>query len=87
MPPLDPLPHAIALPNLLEVSTVAHRLKTSPEFVRRLIREHRLPALRLGPRWRVDDRDLLAYIDACRAAHKRPDEDRARPRDLRSAAS
>jgi excisionase family DNA binding protein len=80
MPP-EVLPHAIALPNLLEVSAVAHKLKASPEFVRRLLREHRLPALRLGSRWRVDERDLLAYIEACRVAQKRPGEDRAQARD------
>lgn len=70
------LPLLIALPRLLEVSHVAHRLSASPEFVRRLIREGRLPAIRLGIRWRVDPRDLEAYIDACRTAHVRANDDR-----------
>jgi len=80
--PLDPLlvPVPFPMPHLLEVSHVAHRLSAGQEFVRRLIREHRLPAIRLGTRWRVDPRDLEAYIDACRTAHKRPDDDRQHPR-------
>jgi excisionase family DNA binding protein len=77
-------PHALPLPlallRLLEVSHVAHRLSASPEFVRRLIREGRLPAIRLGIRWRVDPRDLEAYIDACRTAHVRANDDRGRDR-------
>ena len=80
--PIEPhVQPATALPNLLEVSTVAHRLKSSPEFVRRKIRDGSLPAFRLGIRWRVDERDLLTYIEACRAAHKQPGEDRAQVRD------
>jgi excisionase family DNA binding protein len=71
------LPLPLALPRLLEVSHVAHRLSASQEFVRRLIREHRLPAIRLGTRWRVDPRELESYIDACRTAHERATEDRA----------
>jgi excisionase family DNA binding protein len=79
-----PLPHA--LPRLLEVSHVAHRLSASQEFVRRLIRESRLPAIRLGTRWRVDPRDLESYIDACRTAHVRANDDRGRShREDRSA--
>jgi excisionase family DNA binding protein len=64
--PLDPvLAHAPAhvLPRLLEVSAVAHRLSVSPEYVRDLIRDKKLPAIRLGRYWRVDPRDLEAFID------------------------
>ena len=65
--PVDPvLPHV--LPRLLEVSHVAHRLSASQEFVRRLIREKKLPAIRLGTRWRVDPSDLQRFIDAQRVA-------------------
>jgi excisionase family DNA binding protein len=75
-----------ALPHLLEVHEVAYQLKCSQEFVRRLIREGRLVAVPLlagqvkCPRYRVDTRDLAAYLDACRAAARRPDDDRATPR-------
>lgn len=62
MMPLDPRP----LP-LLEVHQVAHRLGFSPEYVRQLLRDHALPAIRLGTRWRVDPLDLQAYIDKHRA--------------------
>lgn len=77
--PSDPL---APLPRLLEVHEVAYQLKSSQEFVRRLIRQGRLPAIRLSSHWRVDARDLEAYIDACRTAHKRPDDDRATPRSV-----
>jgi len=67
---MDPLvaPVPLAIPRLLEVSHVAHRLSASQEFVRRLIREKRLAAIRLGTRYRVDPHDLEAYIDGCRTA-------------------
>ena len=63
-----PLP-LVAIPRLLEVSHVAHRLSASQEFVRRLIRERKLSAIRLGTRWRVDPIDLQAFIDAQRVAN------------------
>lgn len=62
-PLFPPLPH---VSHLLEVSHVAHRLSASQEFVRRLIRERKLAAIRLGTRWRVDPIDLQAFIDAQR---------------------
>ena len=67
--PLDPLPApAPAIPHLLEVAHVAHRLSASQEFVRRLIREKKLAAIRLGARWRVDPQDLQAFLDKQRQA-------------------
>lgn len=60
---VDPL---LSPPRLLEVQHVAHRLSASQEFVRRLIREKKLAAIRLGTRWRVDPNDLQAFIDAQR---------------------
>jgi len=57
-----------AIQRLLEVSHVAHRLSASQEFVRRLIRLKKLPAIRLETRWRVDPVDLEAYIEACKRA-------------------
>jgi excisionase family DNA binding protein len=69
--PLDPLfsPMAQPSPTLLEVAHVAHRLSASQEFVRRLIRDRKLAAIRLGTRWRVDPVDLQAFIDAQRQAN------------------
>jgi excisionase family DNA binding protein len=61
--PIDPL---LAPPRLLEVGHVAHRLSVSPGFVRRLIREKELPAIRLGGRFRVDPHDLQTFIEAQR---------------------
>lgn len=63
-----PDPLLSSLPRLLEVAHVAHRLSASQEFVRRLIREKKLAAIRLGTRYRVDPGDLQAFIDAQRVA-------------------
>jgi len=80
--PLDPfvMPVAVPVPHLLEVMHVAHRLSASQGFVRRLIREGKLAAIRMEQRWRIDPRDLEAYIESCRTAHRRPDDDRKSPR-------
>lgn len=53
---------------LLEVAHVAHRLSASQDFIRRLIRDDKLPAIRLGTRWRIDPRELEAYIERCKKA-------------------
>lgn len=50
----------------MEVAHVAHRLGTSQEHVRRLLRQKKLPSIRLDTRWRVDPVDLEAFIDARR---------------------
>ena len=55
----DPAPD---YPALREVAQVAHRLNMSQEHVRRLLRAGTLPAIRLGGRWRVELRDVEAYI-------------------------
>ncbi len=55
----DPHPH------WLEVAHVAHRLSFSQGFVRKLIRAGKLKATRFESRWRVDTRDLDAYIERC----------------------
>ena len=71
--PTEPLhPH----PRLLEVHEVAYRLTSSQETVRRLIRERKLAAIRLGAQWRIDPVDLQAFIDAQRVSNAR-DGDRA----------
>jgi len=63
--PIDPL---VSPPRLLEVAHVAHRLSVSQRFVWQLIRDKKLAAIRLGPRWRVDPADLQAFIDAQRVS-------------------
>jgi len=47
---------------LLEVSHVAHRLSVSDGYVRKLIREKKLKAIRLGSIFRIDPDDLQAFI-------------------------
>lgn len=55
-------------PRLLEVAHVAHRLSVSDDFVRRLIRDGKLQAIRMGRRWRIDPVALEAFIDRQRTA-------------------
>ena len=62
--------HAAIGPPLLEVAHVAHRLGVCQEWVRRLIRERKLPAIQLGTRWRVDPGDLQAFTDALMSTDK-----------------
>lgn len=55
----------------LETAHVAHKLSTSTEFVRRLIRSRQLPAMRVGgiagggrqTHYRIDPVDLDAFIE------------------------
>jgi excisionase family DNA binding protein len=51
---------------LLEVSHVAHRLSVSDGYVRKLIREKKLKAIRLGSIFRIDPDDLQAFINQLR---------------------
>jgi excisionase family DNA binding protein len=53
-------------PHLLDVEHVAHRLSMGEEYVRQLLRNRRMVAVRVGRRWRVDPADLEAFIDAHR---------------------
>lgn len=64
--PFPAAPGSPATPRLLEVAHVAHRLSSSHEYVRELIRNHKLAAIRLGRRYRIDPIDLQAFIDAQR---------------------
>ncbi len=69
--PIEPtaLPLTTTIPHLVEVNVVAHRLSVSPEYVRDLIRDGKLAGVRLGNRWRVDTRDVTAFIDAQRVTN------------------
>jgi excisionase family DNA binding protein len=51
---------------LLEVSHVAQRLSVSDQFVRKLIRQKKLKAIRLGSIFRIDPDDLQAFINQLR---------------------
>lgn len=54
-----PMPDDI---NLLTALDIASRLKVSPQYVRKLIGEGKLPATRVGSQWVVKPEDLDAYI-------------------------
>ena len=45
------------------IRQVADHIGMSEDFTRREITLGRLPAARFGRRWRVDRRDVVAYID------------------------
>jgi excisionase family DNA binding protein len=77
---IEPLP-VPAMPTmpLMEVDRVAYRMSVSPEFVRRLLRSGKLVGIRVGRMWRVDPREVQAYIERLRrAASGAPLEDRRR---------
>jgi excisionase family DNA binding protein len=63
-----------ALDDLLTVQETARLLKVSVSWIYEHVRpgaEDRLPVVKLGKYLRFDRRDLLAYIDAKRAASQR----------------
>lgn len=60
-----------AIPRLLEVHAVAHRLSVSDDYVWRLIKAKKLKGVRLGRRWRVESHVLEAFIAACAADAER----------------
>ena len=61
--------------SLLSIDEVAQRLQIHPDTVRRLLRAGRLKGIRKGTggmaEWRIDPRDLEAFIEAGR--RRRPE--------------
>lgn len=51
---------------MLTVDQVAERLGTTTRHVRRLVSEGCIAYLRVGRYIRIDDGDLLRYLDSCR---------------------
>lgn len=49
-------------PNLLSVNDVSAYLKVSPQYVRKLISEEKLEAIRVGKQWVVDEKSISDYI-------------------------
>lgn len=47
----------------LEVAHVAHRLRSSQEYVRDLIRKRKLAAHLFGRRYRIAEMDYQAFVD------------------------
>ena len=68
---LDPHPPV----KVLEVHEVAYLLKCSQETVRRLIRDAKLVAFRVGAHWRVDADELKAFTVRQRVAIARAERD------------
>ena len=74
VPRQTPDPAHDDLVELLTVSEAAHILKVTASWVYEHVRpeaDDRLPVLKVGKYLRFDRRDLLAYIDAKRAASRR----------------
>jgi len=51
---------------LLDTKRAAEYLAVSDHFVRRLVRERRIPFIKIGKYVRFDARDLDEYIDSSR---------------------
>lgn len=51
------------LENLLTIQDVADKLKVTPQYARKLIKEGKLAASKLGSQWVVNANDLEKYID------------------------
>jgi excisionase family DNA binding protein len=56
---------------LLTATDVAERCGITPQAIRRLCREGRVPHLRVGGVWRFDPDDIAAWLESRRV---RPDE-------------
>ena len=50
------------LTNLLTIQDVADKLKVTPQYARKLIKENKLVATKLGSQWVVNADDLEKYI-------------------------
>lgn len=48
---------------LLSVNDVASKLKVTPQYVRRLIKENKLQAQKIGSQWVIDEENIKMYID------------------------
>ena len=58
---------------LLTIDDVRSRLNVSISTVRRLIRDQKLPAYRVGGRLRFKSEEVTAYIDAQRVGRPAPE--------------
>ena len=61
---------------LLTIDEVCSRLNVSISTVRRLIRDAKLPAYRVGGRLRFKPEEVAAYVDSQRVATAIPERDR-----------
>ena len=50
------------LENLLTIQDVADKLKVTPQYARKLIKDEKLAATKLGSQWVVNAKDLVKYI-------------------------
>jgi excisionase family DNA binding protein len=49
---------------LLNVNDIAGRLLLSRQHTRKMCRDGELPAFKVGSDFRLDERDLIAYVEA-----------------------
>lgn len=57
---------------LLTPEQVAEYLQANPEVVRRWFREGLLPGFKVGREWRIDEKDLEAFIQAAKEKGNTP---------------
>ena len=48
---------------LLTVEEAAKYLKVKPNVLRRWLREGRIPGIKLGVNWRIDEQDLQKHLE------------------------
>ena len=57
--------------NVLTLKEVAQRLKLHPNTLRRYAKEGKLPAMKFGRVWRIEEEDLKEFMRAMKQGVKR----------------
>lgn len=57
---------------LLTVEEAAEYLKIHPHVLRRWLREGKLPGIKLGNHWRIDESDLKAFLESQKKKSSNP---------------
>ena len=63
---------------LLTIEQAAEYLQISPHVLRRWLREGRFPGIKLGSHWRIDEKDMQAFIEKSKqkvSTSKEPDRE------------
>lgn len=59
---------------LLTVEEAANYLKIKPNVLRRWLRAGKIPGIKLGNHWRIDEDDLKAFLEARKHKPEKPAE-------------
>jgi excisionase family DNA binding protein len=55
---------------LLTVDQAAEYLQANTQVIRRWLREKKLPGFKVGHEWRIDEKDLAAFIEDAKTKHQ-----------------